>query len=418
VDGKYFKTVKIGRGGVRQEREKEISRKRYQKKQKNRIGSLIRKRRCLFTIDGLEYSVDIYEKPLQNLYVLEVEFVDEEAYRNFSLPNQIKTHVLKEVTDDECYKNKNLALFGLPLDEDSSDRALGYIVHRLQKLFAKTVSYRKKVLQGGDDEDLHQFRVSLRTAVSLLENFSLLWEDGVAEKYRGMLKEIISITNHKRDLDVMKKRLHKVEESIRDERVMKAYEKLIDEVAVWIAREQRYIAAYLQSIRFEDIKQSYENFLKEEAVTKSTCYGSYAIKSVCSYIVCRRFEKIEKMHKKIDYKSEWKKLHKLRIAFKKLRYLLENCETFEGDESMEKALIDMKKLQKSLGAFHDAHQQREIFMHLPVVKHDEEVGFFIKNILLPHIHKYQQREIDAIKNEVETFLKHRKAFRSLCAPAT
>jgi CHAD domain-containing protein/CYTH domain-containing protein len=418
VEGSYFKTVKIGTGGIREEREKEISAKRYKKRQKKRIGLFIKKRRCFFAIDGVEYSVDIYEKPLQNLYVLEVEFVDEEAYRNFSLPDQIKTHVLKEVTDDACYKNKNLALFGAPLAEEDPARALGQVLQKLQKLFSKTLSYRQKVLACDDEEDLHQFRVSLRTAVSLLENFSLLWEDGVAEEYRVLLKEVLSITNHKRDLDVMKKRLRKVEKSIRDKSVMKAYKKLMDEVEVWIAREQRYITAYLQSIRFETIEESYENFLEKEAVTKSTCYGSYAIKSVCSYIICRRFEKIEKMHKKIDYKNEWEKLHKLRIAFKKLRYLLENCETFEGDKSMKKALSDMKKLQKSLGAFHDAHQQREIFTHLPVVKKDKKVGYFVKNILLPHIHAYQQNEIDAIKDEVEAFLKHRKVFRSLCTPAT
>ena len=418
VEGRYFKTVKIGKGGIRQEREKEISQKKYRKKLKKRIGYFIRKRRCFFTLDGLEYSVDIYEKPLDGLYVLEVEFTGEKAYQNFSLPEVLRPYVQKEVTDDEHYKNKNLALFGLPLGEDNPARADRNVLQKLRKLFKKTLGYREKVLAGGDDEDLHQLRVSVRTAVSLLESFALLWEEGTAQKYRNMLKEILSITNHKRDLDVMKKRLKKVEKSITDKHVMKAHKKLMKEIRTWIAREQRYIVAYLQSSRFEEILQEYDRFLKEEAELKRTLYGDYAIKAVCSHIVCRRFEKIRKMHKKIDYKKEWEKLHKLRIAFKKLRYLLENCDTFARSKSMEEALTAMKKLQKSLGAFHDAHQQREIFTRLPAVHRDEEVHFFVEKILLPQIHAYQQEEIDAIRDEVKTFLKQKKTFRSLCAPVT
>ena len=117
---RHYKCIKYGTGGVREEIEEEVSKKVYKKNLKKRIGKSIKKIRYLFKLDGYEYSVDVYKKPLENLYVMEVEFNTLESYENFLLPSVLKTYVEKEVTEDEAYKNKNLALFGLPYTENEA----------------------------------------------------------------------------------------------------------------------------------------------------------------------------------------------------------------------------------------------------------------------------------------------------------
>ena len=55
----YYKCIKYGTGGVREEIEEEVSRKVYKKNLKKRIGWSIKKIRYLFIVDSYEYSVDV-----------------------------------------------------------------------------------------------------------------------------------------------------------------------------------------------------------------------------------------------------------------------------------------------------------------------------------------------------------------------
>ncbi len=59
---------------------------------------------------GLAIEVDEYAGALAGLCVAEVEFGDEAAAAAFSVPPWFG----RDVTDDEAYKNRRLALDGLP----------------------------------------------------------------------------------------------------------------------------------------------------------------------------------------------------------------------------------------------------------------------------------------------------------------
>jgi len=62
---------------------------------------------------GLTLEVDIYLNHLKGLITLEVEFPSEASANSFTLPEGIQG---EDVTCDKRYKNKNLALYGLPKD--------------------------------------------------------------------------------------------------------------------------------------------------------------------------------------------------------------------------------------------------------------------------------------------------------------
>ena len=61
--------------------------------------------------DGLIWEFDEYIGSLKGLIVLEIEFPDEASANNFVLLKGIRG---EDVTSDKRYKNKNLALNGIP----------------------------------------------------------------------------------------------------------------------------------------------------------------------------------------------------------------------------------------------------------------------------------------------------------------
>ncbi len=414
VGKKYFKTVKKGQGGVREEYEKEISEKKYRKNLEKRIGYVIRKKRCLFEVEGSEYSVDIYQKPFAGLLVLEVEFSDKQAYEAFVLPEKIASLVHEEVTEDERYKNKNLALFGLPSEGQG---AIDVLMQKLMKRKKEISYYRKIVLNGGSDEDLHQFRVALRTSVSLLGSCRFMCDESGCLRFKRELKEIISITNRKRDLDVMHTKLVTLEEDVKNPDLQKAFDQLHKRVSEERDREARYIKAYLQSSRFTEIMKNYKHFLKGGYRQSMTIYARYAVLPVCDYVVLTHFMKIKKRIKNISgEQDDAPLLHKLRIDFKKMRYLLENFQNFYSHNEIEKCIKEVKKLQKLLGAFHDGYQQRLIFENLRKQQKEEEVIFLLENVILPQLHTAQRKEIVPIEKRVQRFLELEPRYRALFVP--
>lgn len=114
-DEKYFMTCKgrADEGGlIREEWEREIPFWMFDGLWARTCGARIEKRR--YTIegqDGLVFEFDAFIGSLRGLVILEVEFPSKEAAERFELPAEFKGI---EVTNDERYKNKHLAIFGIP----------------------------------------------------------------------------------------------------------------------------------------------------------------------------------------------------------------------------------------------------------------------------------------------------------------
>lgn len=104
-----FITVKVGSGRVRREWQTEISIQQFKKLWPATYGKRIEKVRYNIPYKQWILELDIYRGHLKGLICAEVEFTSREQSRRFKPPQWFG----KEVTEDERYKNKNLALFGL-----------------------------------------------------------------------------------------------------------------------------------------------------------------------------------------------------------------------------------------------------------------------------------------------------------------
>jgi CYTH domain-containing protein len=109
--GQAFLTIKSGAGPVRLEEEIEIDERRFRSLWPLTEGKRICKRRYLIPAeDGLRIELDVYGEALTGLVTAEVEFDSPDAAADFTPPAWLG----REVTDDPRYKNKRLAVDGLP----------------------------------------------------------------------------------------------------------------------------------------------------------------------------------------------------------------------------------------------------------------------------------------------------------------
>ncbi len=110
---KYILTIKSDMsvdGLTRDEKEYYISEDEYNNLLKKQEGNTIVKTRYQIFDNGNIMEIDIFEKQLEGLAYMEVEFETEEKARAFETPKW----VIRDVTDDIRYKNGYLARYGMP----------------------------------------------------------------------------------------------------------------------------------------------------------------------------------------------------------------------------------------------------------------------------------------------------------------
>ena len=106
----YFMTVKTGEGLIRKETEAEITHEQFEKLWPLTESWRIEKKRYEINYEGYLIELDFYSDSLADLVVAEVEFKSEEESSSFIPPAWFG----REITEDEGFKNKNLALSGIP----------------------------------------------------------------------------------------------------------------------------------------------------------------------------------------------------------------------------------------------------------------------------------------------------------------
>lgn len=106
----YYLTVKSGKGMKRYELETELDKKQFEILWPKTEGKRVEKRRFNITADDVIIEFDIYWGTLKGLKTAEVEFKTQDEADAFTPPSWFD----REITLDERYKNKSLALHGLP----------------------------------------------------------------------------------------------------------------------------------------------------------------------------------------------------------------------------------------------------------------------------------------------------------------
>jgi CYTH domain-containing protein len=110
---KYFQTVKSEGGEERDEKEIELTEEQFNSLWPITAGKRIVKTRYEIPDGNGVLELDVYQGDLKGLIVVEREFKDEKESKEFVPLDWFGD----EVTEDKAYKNKNLAVHGMPKEE-------------------------------------------------------------------------------------------------------------------------------------------------------------------------------------------------------------------------------------------------------------------------------------------------------------
>lgn len=387
---KYFLTVKKGEGLVREEFEKEISKKEFEQILKNHKNILsLYKNRYIVKIDNFIYEFDIFKKDLKNLFLLEVEFKSEKEAENFKIDKLFENFILKDVTEDKRFTNFFLAkkrsipplknckniLDIKDLDSlCSTEDALKIIFHHF---YRNILFHKNSFLKNKDPEDIHQLRVNLRKTRVFLKEFGEFFNDDYQNRFENEIKTFMKKTNKKRELDVLlinlknyKKDLPKSMKNSIDEfkKIVKNLMNIEDEKVL-----------NLLSDEFDEIDEIYKNlYLNDKIFNKKS---DFAFVYTAFNIIKDKKKKIVNFSKKLHKKSKPKDFHKLRIEFKKFRYLLEIFSNFYEKKFISKPIKKLKKMQDILGNFQDIENQIDIIKNIMKEKNfKNEIVFSLEKI--------------------------------------
>jgi CHAD domain-containing protein len=224
----------------------------------------------------------------------------------------------------------------------SAAQAVAAVLGRLRR---HVVSNEAGVRAQLDREFLHDYRVAIRRARSILRRtVGALPEDG-AWDLAEELRWLAGLTSPVRDLDVH------IEELQGDDR--EELKPLLDYLYEKHATAHQGLVEALDSDRYGRLLQAWEALEADESGPDAqTSAGRFADEHIA-----QAFRRVVKRGVAIDDNSPPAALHDLRKRAKELRYLLECFQTLYPEAERVAFIRELKALQDNLGEFQDCQVQ-------------------------------------------------------------
>lgn len=254
------------------------------------------------------------------------------------------------------------------------------VITELQEYLQKIEYFQRLFLETKDDEALHQFRVHIRKSRSILKAFEYLFPKKSFHKVYKQLSKIADSTNKVRDLDVFLGR-------------KKVPKKLHKKALRILHFEQKKLAFFLCRDRTLRHLEQYKTFL-EKAKKAPSIKIEPCKERVASYFQC-----IERYYGDYLVDQEKKKLHKVRITLKKIRYYLEAFNDSLCKSNYNFVMLESKHLQELLGRLNDVtNQQLLISRYMEQEKCEED------RLLQQLLEKLQRKEAK-LQKKIEPLLE-------------
>jgi CHAD domain-containing protein len=214
-----------------------------------------------------------------------------------------------------------------------------------------------------DTEFLHDFRVAVRRTRALLSQMKEVFPADVTARFKKDFAYVGTMTNRVRDLDVYL--LHKAHYTALLPAPVRAD---IEPLFVYLQRERakafRTLVRRLDSKTYADILCRWEAFLGQPpAAHAATAKASRPIIKVVRKRLRRRCRSVVQLGSQLLTETDDQRLHALRIACKKLRYVLEFFVSLLPGKKTALLVQHLRALQDNLGAWHDLVVQQETLRH-------------------------------------------------------
>ena len=202
------------------------------------------------------------------------------------------------------------------------------------------------VLADLDSEFLHDYRVAVRRTRALLGQVRKVFPKTEVDRFRKGFAWLGSVTGPCRDLDVFLLELEELPAG-------SPLSELRDRLARLKLEEHATLVRSLKSSRYRKLLRSWEGLLSAPVAAGTAKNTVEPLLDVIAKRVWKVYEGIV-THKDASSQED---IHELRLAGKKMRYLLDCTRSLYAPDAYEAAVRPLKKLQDRLGDFNDAQVQ-------------------------------------------------------------
>src|SRR5262245_57428896 len=208
-----------------------------------------------------------------------------------------------------------------------------------------------------DSEFLHDFRVAMRRARSLLGQIRGVFPADIVEHFAGEFSWIGRLTGSPRDIDVLLLALREQHGEF-DADDMNG---LLAFLAGTQQREYERLVEALDSTRYQRLLADWKAFLESPIPSAPEAESAHDSLATAVARRARRLSKrIARNAKRIGKRTAAEQIHEVRIDAKKLRYLVDAASACYRQTDVKCILAALKKLQRVLGDFNDAHVQETL----------------------------------------------------------
>ena len=237
---------------------------------------------------------------------------------------------------------------------DTACRRLLAALHTVMELNAPAVEADL------DPECLHDLRVAVRKARSLLGEMKHVFPPGVTRRLRSDLGWLGKLTGPVRDLDV---HLLALRASARGGggAAGDAFAALRVYLQEAREREFRALSRALRSARYRRARAAFGRFVARPPPARPGSEDALTpIAALSAAHVLRVYHRTLAEGRAIGDGSPAESLHELRKSCKRLRYLLEFFHGIHRAKPVDRAIARLKQLQDNLGAYQDLQVQRAV----------------------------------------------------------
>jgi len=277
----------------------------------------------------------------------------------------------------------------------------------LRRLFETMEANEAGLREGLDPESLHDFRVAVRRTRCAFGQVENVLPAPVLVSFRPRFAWLGQVTGATRDMDVYLLRFCAYRDSL-PETARDDLEPLHHFLLRQQKRERRKMLRSLDTRRYGDLLRDWKAFLETGPDPAASPPGSaLPVRETADARIIKAFRRVMRKGKAIDIDSPASALHELRIACKKLRYLVEFFQSLYPPGRIRKAIRDLKILQDSLGSFQDLQVQTDSLRRFAAQMADEgpvpAKTLLAMGMLIGDLHRHQGRTREEFGERFDKF---------------
>ncbi|EDY84507.1 CHAD domain family [Verrucomicrobiia bacterium DG1235] len=252
-----------------------------------------------------------------------------------------------------------------------------------------------------DTEHLHDYRVSLRKLRSVLSLIKGAYAQDETRRLKELIGNLAKSTNRLRDLDVYLLEADTYRSLLPDS-LQPGLKSMFRDFKSERNKELQSIQRHLQSKTYRDAMESLSQSFTRNDMPKGK-QSDFPIGLVAAKEILLHHKRISKMGSALNAQTPDKKVHKLRIECKKLRYLLEVFESLFPADAIKTITQQLKGLQNVLGLFNDyCVQQASLAHYLSKAKRIDRKASAAIGGLITSLH---QAQLETRKHVSENFIQ-------------